>query len=307
MATPGSAGPPRAVLGARVRAARMRRGMSMRALARALDVSPATLSQIENGRTGLSAQRLHDVAAALDMTIAEVLDDSTDPAGPRPWEPQHAARPRTTGAAKPAAPDLTAIPEGEIPNWREYAPLDFDPVLRGALQEILDIGYHGATVRSIAGRCGFSVAGIYHYYTSKQQMLTTILERTMTELLMRARAARAEGSDPVERFSLLIEHLALFHTQRAELGFLGASEMRSLDPASRRRIAEMRTAQQRMVDDEVEAGVRLGRFRNDHPHDAARAAVTMCTALSQWWRPGGPLRPEEVAERYVGFALALLR
>jgi len=279
-------GPDEDDLGARVRAARQRCGMSLRALAAALEVSPATLSQIENGRTGLSATRLGRIAAALGTSVAAILDPGDQP------------------VERTAAPPAAQPPR--IADWRVYEPLDFDPVLRAALAEILEIGYHGATVRSIAARCGFSVSGIYHYYTSKQQMLVAILDRTMTELLARARAARADGGDPVERFSLLIEHLALFHTHRHELGFVGASEMRSLAGPARRTIAEMRTAQQRMVDAEVRAAVRAGRFRSDHPREAARAAVTMCTALSGWWRPEGPFTPEQTAHQYVGFALALM-
>ncbi|MDN5931807.1 MAG: TetR/AcrR family transcriptional regulator, partial [Pseudonocardia sp.] len=190
--------------------------------------------------------------------------------------------------------------------WREYGPLDFDPVLRAALDEILAIGYHAATVRGIAARAGLSVSGIYHYYTSKQHMLVTILDLTMADLLVRARAAYEEGHDPVERFCLLVEALVLFHTHRRELGFVGAAEMRSLEPANRARIAELRTVQQRMVDHEVAEAVRLGRFRADHPHEAARAVVTMCTALPTWWRPDGPLSPEQVAAQYVGFARQMM-
>nr|WP_275403884.1 TetR/AcrR family transcriptional regulator C-terminal domain-containing protein [Pseudonocardia acidicola] len=129
----------------------------------------------------------------------------------------------------------------------------------------------------------------------------------MTELLQRAEAARRDGRDPVERFSLLIEHLALFHTHRRELGFVGASEMRSFDTENRIKIANMRTHQQRMVDEEVEAAVEEGKFRTHHPHEASRAVVTMCTALPNWWRPDGPLSPEDVAEQYVGFALDLMQ
>lgn len=293
------------LLGAQVRAARLRRKVTARALARALDVSPATISQIENGRTGLSAARLSRIAEVLGLTVAEILDIAAHADPQRSaQEPATAEAPRSVEASRSSEPARFAP---RISDWRVYAPVDFDPVLRAALNEILDIGYHGATVRSIATRCGFSVPGIYHYYASKQQMLVTILDWAMTELLARARAARAEGNNPVERFSLLIEHLALFHTHRCELGFVGASEMRSLEEPSRRRIAEMRTAQQRMVDEEVEAAVRLGHFRNDHPREAARAAVTMCTALANWWRPGGPFSPEQTAEQYVGFALALMQ
>ena len=282
-------------LGARIRAARTARGVTLRGLARTLRVSPATLSQIENGRTALSVTRLSGIAEVLGLTVPQILDVVVGPDGSGEPEP----------APEPPPGEQQAEPV--ISDWRTYEPLAFDPVLRAALEEIVEIGYHGATVRGIAARCGLSVSGIYHYYTSKQQMLLTILDLTMTELLARARAAQAEGRDPVQRFTLLIEHLALFHTHRRELGFVGASEMRSFAEENRHRIAELRNAQQRMVDREVEAAVREGRFRADHPHEAARAAVTMCTALPTWWRPDGPLRPEQVAEQYVGFALDLMR
>jgi hypothetical protein len=62
-----------------------------------------------------------------------------------------------------------------------------------------------------------------------------------------------------------------------------------------------------MVDHEVQDAVRHGRFRADHPQVAARAVVTMCTALPSWWRPDGPLTPEQVAEQYVGVALDMMR
>jgi AcrR family transcriptional regulator/transcriptional regulator with XRE-family HTH domain len=294
MATANSARPPEEMLGAQVRAARMAKGISLRSLAQALQVSPATLSQIENGRTKLSVSRLSEIADALELTVAQILDMVA-----RSDSPQSASPGPAPGKREPAKPVV-------MTHWRSYGPLDFDPVLRAALDEFVEIGYHGATVRGIAARCGLSVSGIYHYYTSKQQMLVTILDLTMTELLMRARAAQAEGRDSVERFSLLIEHLALFHTHRRELGFVGASEMRSLEPANRARIADLRMVQQRMVDREVEDAVRQGRFRTDHPHDAARAVVTMCTALPTWWRPDGPLTAEQIAERYVDFSLDLM-
>ena len=134
-----------------------------------------------------------------------------------------------------------------------------------------------------------------------------ILDAAMTDLLARAERARAEGADPVARFRLLVEHLALFHTHRRELGFIGASEMRSLEHANRDRIAAMRVRQQRMLDAEVEAAVALGRFEARRPRQASRAVATMCTSLVQWYRPDGPMSPEEIALEYVGFALDLVR
>ncbi|ORI16367.1 helix-turn-helix domain-containing protein [Rhodococcus sp. 1168] len=282
-----------AVLGAQVRSARTAQKLSLRALSGALGVSPATVSQIENGKTGISVVRLNRIAEALHITVPQILDIVVD------METQHA----------PAMP-LAETPGATSPNqhsWRSYAPLDFDPVLWAALEEILEIGYHGASVRSIAARCGLSVSGIYHYYTSKQHMLVTILDHAMTELQQGSEAARAEGQDPVQRFCLLVENLVLFHTHRRELGFVGSSEMRSLDTENRLRVADRRRTQQRMVDKEVTGAVHEGLFHNDRPYEASRAIVTMCTALPNWWHPDGPLSPEQVAENYVGFALDIMK
>ena len=104
-----------------------------------------------------------------------------------------------------------------------------------------------------------------------------------------------------------MECLALFHTYRRDLGFIGASEMRSIDEPARTRIVGMRIAQQRMVDEEVEEGVRRGIFHTRRPREAARAVATLCTALPQWWHPNGPATPEETAAQYVEFALDLVR
>lgn len=268
-----------AAVGARVRAARTARATSQRALARSIGVSPATLSQIETGRTGLSVVRLAAIAAALGMPVADMLE---------------------AGSTSMPAP---AVRPGD---WRDYPPLDVGPVLTAAVAEFLEYGYHGATVRGIAQRAGMSVAGIYHHQPSKQHLLRAVLDHAMAELIGKGEAALADGSGPVQRFRLLVEHLALFHTHRRELGFIGTSEMRSFEPGNRAHVVALRDRQQRMVDDEVLAAVAEGSFTTPHPRDAARAVVTMCTALPAWWRPGGPLTPEEVAVRYVRFAVDLM-
>lgn len=280
--------------GARIRQARVQGGMSLRALAARLDVSPATVSQIENDRTRLTLERLEEIAAVLRTTPQAILD--TAPV-PTPAEPA-VRRARRAGTAD--------VSGDRAQDWRFYPPLPFSPVLNAALTEFVRIGYHGTTVRAIAQRAGLSVAGLYHHYASKQDMLWMILEHTMKELLRRSRLACAEGSDPVERFALLVEHLALFHTHWHELGFVGASEMRSLAPVNRREIAEMRTEQQNFVDHEVDAAIALGLFENPRPRDASRAVVTMCTALPQWFRLDGPHSPEQIAGNYVEFALDIM-
>lgn len=277
-------------IGTTIRRLRTARGVSLRALAAGLGVSPATLSAIENGHTGVSAVRVAAIADLLGVPVSRVFD----PDG------RGAPGPGVLVGTPPRAPDP------EPGDWRGYGPLRLDPALTAALAEFVAVGYHGSTIRTIAARAGLSVSGLYHYYESKYDMLVALLDRTMAELDARMRAARAEGVDPVARVGALVECLALFHSHRRATGFLGASEMRSLRPEDYLRVAAVRRAQQQALDQEVLAAVRAGQLVVADPRTAARAVVTLCTAIPQWYRPGGPLAPEDVAAQYVGFALALL-
>lgn len=281
----------RSTLGRTLRDLRLQRGLTLRDLAGLLDVSPATVSAIENGKTGVSSGRVSRLAEVLDVPVDRLFTDV--PVG---------------AAGLPAPPQPSAAGFGSSPgDWRTFSPLVLDAALEGALSSFLEFGYHGATMRTIAERATLSVPGLYHYYASKQDMLVALLDLTMSDLRSRTEAAIAEGADPVERFALAVECLALYHTHRSELGFVGASEMRSLEPTARERLAALRRDEQHLVDVEVDAAVACGAFLTSQPHEAARAVVTMCTALSQWFRADGPRPAEHVARHYVDFALDLVR
>jgi AcrR family transcriptional regulator/DNA-binding XRE family transcriptional regulator len=262
-------------VGARLRDARRAAGLTLRETARALDVSAATWSAVENGRTGISDSRLAEAVRLFGADRATLQ--------PRPAK----------------GPDA--------PTWRDFPPLQLAAPLAGALEAFVELGYHGASIRNIAQRAGLSVPGIYHHWPTKQHLLVALLDLAMEDLLDRCRGARAEGDGPVERFARLVECLALYHTHRRELGFIGASEMRSVNEPDRARIAAARQDVQRMVDDEVDDGCRRGLLDTPLPRDAARAVVTMCTALPQWWQPAGPTSPEIVAAWYVQFGLDVVR
>lgn len=285
--------------GARVRSARMAREMSLRALARRIDVSPATLSQIENGRTNLTVDRLNRIADALGTTPADILE-VRPPSRPGPFGEAG------TSAGIPAG--SATDHEGPL-QWRRYEPLVLTPVVQAALNEMSAVGYHGTSMRDISKRCGLSVPGIYNYFKSKQDILMTIYQVTMDDLARRTEAALAEGvgQEPVAVFSLLVENLALYHTHRRALGFIGTSEMRALTPENRRIIAAKRNWQQAVVDEQVLAAVHAGAFHVRNPEDASRAVVSMCTALPTWWSEGGRMSAEEVAQLYVGYALDLMK
>ena len=60
-------------MGDRLRAARTARGLSLRALAERLGVSPSLISQVETGRARPSVSTLYAIANELDVSLDELL------------------------------------------------------------------------------------------------------------------------------------------------------------------------------------------------------------------------------------------
>jgi transcriptional regulator with XRE-family HTH domain/quercetin dioxygenase-like cupin family protein len=69
-------------LGERVREARLRRGVSIRGLARDVSVTASMISQIETGRSQPSVSTLYALANALDVPIEDLFSSGPRAAGP---------------------------------------------------------------------------------------------------------------------------------------------------------------------------------------------------------------------------------
>ncbi|GAA0193822.1 hypothetical protein GCM10008944_08340 [Cytobacillus oceanisediminis] len=269
-------------LGGRIRHARNARRVTLRELAAELGVSPATMSAVENGRTSVSAVRLTEIAALLDVPVDRLLtgDERGEAAG---------------NALDDVARD-----------WRSFEPAPFDGPLQAALEAFMEVGYHGSTMRDIARRAQLSVPGIYHHYASKQEMLVRILDHTMDDLLWRFDAAVAEADDVRGRFVHAVECLALFHTFRRDWGFLGRSEQRSLEGDAAVRIRDKRIRVEKGLLDLVERGRDEAIFATSTPRVAGRAVILMCVGLVYWFRVDGPEPPEAIARQYVELALRMV-
>jgi transcriptional regulator with XRE-family HTH domain len=87
-----------ATLGANLRRKRLERGLSLRALARSLEVSPSLVSQIETGRIQPSVRTLYAIVSELGVSLDEV------------FQPEAADGERLTGNGAPPEP----APRGQV-------------------------------------------------------------------------------------------------------------------------------------------------------------------------------------------------
>jgi AcrR family transcriptional regulator len=179
-------------------------------------------------------------------------------------------------------------------------------LLAAAVDAMVEHGYHGMSVRDLGERAGMSPAALYHHFPSKQVLLFAIMNRGMDELIRCSEEACATApDDPAEKLRALIRVHVLRHVEHQKESFLGNSELRSLEEPGRSTILAKRDHQMQLFYRAVREGVERGQFQTRFPAEAARGIITMCTAVSTWYRKTGPLSPEEIAHRYADLALAM--
>lgn len=71
-----------------------------------------------------------------------------------------------------------------------------EQILDTALEVFADEGYRGTSLRTVAARCGLSVAGVLHYFDSREDLLAQVLAR-------RDQIPRPAGTANVEPHALV--------------------------------------------------------------------------------------------------------
>jgi transcriptional regulator with XRE-family HTH domain/quercetin dioxygenase-like cupin family protein len=137
LAARGVAVPPHAVppVGERIRAARLARGLSLRALAREVGVSASLISQVETGKSQPSVSTLYAVTTALRISVEELFDAREEPV--RAVAAAAAAAPATTG--QPVRPEYAGTVLGALAALASDADRRVGPVVRPPERDVLEL------------------------------------------------------------------------------------------------------------------------------------------------------------------------
>jgi len=169
-------------------------------------------------------------------------------------------------------------------------------------------GYAATSVRDIARALDIQGASLYAHVASKEDVLWSIVDRAATAFETKADEAAADTatSDPVERLAALVEAHVDVVTADPERASVFVTEWRHLSADRRAAIAQRRDAYEARFRAVIDDGTAVGAFR---PTDTALAATFILTALNgiaTWYRPGGRLSADRIADNYIDLALRSL-
>jgi AcrR family transcriptional regulator len=107
-------------------------------------------------------------------------------------------------------------------------------ILRTSARIFAEKGYHSTTMRDISRETQVSLAGLYHYCRSKEELLFLIQDNCFGHVLERLEQRLGETTEPIEKLRLVIEnHLSFFAANMSEMKVLSheadslAGEMRA--------------------------------------------------------------------------------
>jgi AcrR family transcriptional regulator len=94
-------------------------------------------------------------------------------------------------------------------------------ILRNAARIFAEKGYHSTSMRDISRETRVSLAGLYYYCKSKEELLFLIQDNCFGHVLERLDERLRAATGPVEKLRLVIEnHLSFFAANMAEMKVL---------------------------------------------------------------------------------------
>jgi AcrR family transcriptional regulator len=176
-------------------------------------------------------------------------------------------------------------------------------IQRAALRLFATYGFEGTGIRKIADGAGITVASLYNYVGTKEELLERMMYESMSQLLG---PAREVTGDPAQRICALVDLHVRRHARASQLCRVGDTELRSLSRARRTKIVALRDEYQAIWADAITSGVQSGAFAVPDASIAAMALMQMCTGVAHWYSPRGRLTLDQVSAAFVTMAKALL-
>ena len=160
-------------------------------------------------------------------------------------------------------------------------------------------GYHATGITELCTANELGKGALYHYIGSKEELLASIHDRVMDEVMVGAdRVVRAGGAPSAQLAMLGDELLDVIHRYPDHV-WVFLHEFPALTGERAEQFRVRRRAYEQRVEAVVRAGVEAGEFRDVDPWLTARAWLGMHNYTYLWLKPGGRLTARAVANPFA--------
>ena len=170
-------------------------------------------------------------------------------------------------------------------------------ILDSAVALIAGKGFDGATMIDVAHACGTSKSHVYHYFSSKEDLLYAIVKEHITEQVAVLSAIVREPRPAAERFSRFVSAFVQEGAKSRDHHLVLMNDIKFLPAAQREDVRKMELELMHLM---------VGLLRELNPERMAQAKVRTPYALLlfgmviwtfTWYEKTGAISPAELAER----------
>jgi AcrR family transcriptional regulator len=179
-------------------------------------------------------------------------------------------------------------------------------ILRTSARIFAEKSYHSTSMRDISRATEVSLAGLYHYCKSKEELLFLIQDNCFGRVQERLERRLSDSIDPAQKLHIFIEnHLAFFAANMAEMKVL-SHEADSLAGDLRARVSgrkEKYTRVARKILSEVQRQA-AKESRQIDLTVATYALFGMMNWIYNWYNPRGKLSVADLVDNVSGLFLS---
>ena len=171
-------------------------------------------------------------------------------------------------------------------------------ILRTSARIFADKSYHSTSMRDISRETGVSLAGLYHYCKSKEELLFLIQDNCFGHVLERLERRLQVTTNPIDRLHLVIEnHLSFFAANMAEMKVL-SHEADSLAGEMHEHVSGKKQLYTKLVR-KILTEVKATQDKNGQKLDvtvATYALFGMMNWIYNWYDPRGKLSVADLVD-----------
>ena len=180
-------------------------------------------------------------------------------------------------------------------------------VIAAAVRTFARNGYAASGIRQLAEEAELTPGALYHHMDSKEDLLVAVMRSTMEPLLAATDLGVRGAASPEEALVTLVELHVWSHGTHPDAMTVTDTEVRALGEAARREIMVLRDRYQAAWRSVVTRGADESVFTVEDAGIATIALLGLCSQVSQWFSPDGPLPLERICAMHADLALGLVR
>jgi AcrR family transcriptional regulator len=193
-----------------------------------------------------------------------------------------------------------------VPGRRGRPGHTLDSLLDAAVALFNERGYEATSVDEVATRLGVTKSAIYHHVPSKGELLRLALDRALDALFAVTSETGATTGPAIERLEYVVR--GSVRVLAAELPFVTLLLRLRGNTEVERTALQRRREFDRIVTGLVRAAEHEGDVRTDvDPAVLSRLLFGTVNSLTEWYRPGGDLSADDLADAVVAITFSGLR